>query len=89
MKAFTVIVKVLAALAAVAGVVYLAATYGDKVVAWAKKLLGNCSCCKCTCEDECCCEEEVPTDEAPVEEAVEEVAAPEDEPVAEETDFEA
>lgn len=49
MKTF---LKVLAALAAIAGAVYVVATYGDKIVAWAKKLL-NC-CCNC-CNDECCC----------------------------------
>ncbi len=41
MKTFMIILKVLAALAAVAGVVYLAATYGDKIVAWARKLLNR------------------------------------------------
>ncbi len=60
MKALNVVMKVLAALAAVAGVVYVIATYGDKIVAGAKKLLGMC--CGCDCEDcecnedgECCC----------------------------------
>lgn len=38
MKAFNTIMKILAALAAVAGAVYVVATYGDKIVAWAKKL---------------------------------------------------
>ena len=47
MKIFTNILKVLSALAAVAGAVYVIATYGDKIVAWAKKLL-NCT-CTCTC----------------------------------------
>ena len=41
MKTVNVIIKVVAALAAVAGVVYVVATYGDKIVAWAKKLLGR------------------------------------------------
>jgi hypothetical protein len=44
MKTFSVIAKVVAALAAVAGIVYVVATYGDKIVAWAKKLLGKCCC---------------------------------------------
>ena len=53
MKAVNVIIKVVVALAAIAGLVYLAATYGDKVVAWAKKLMNQCCCC---CDgDECCC----------------------------------
>ncbi len=41
MKTFMIVLKVLAALAAVAGVVYLAATYGDKIVAWARKLISR------------------------------------------------
>ena len=52
MKIVSTVLKVLAALAAVAGVVYLLATYGDKLVAWAKKMLGCAGCegCEC-CED--------------------------------------
>ena len=73
MKIFATIMKIVAALAAIAGVVYVVATYGDKIVAWAKGLLGKCSCC---CEEECCCEEAA---EEAAEEAVE----------AEEKDFEA
>lgn len=65
MKTFNVIAKVVAALAAIAGIVYVVATYGDKIVAWAKKLLGKgCCCCdECECADcecnengECTCE---------------------------------
>lgn len=61
MKTFKVIAKILVALAAVAGVVYVVATYGDKIAAWAKKLLG-CKCggnCQCVCgaEDTCDCVE--------------------------------
>ena len=55
MKVFGIIVKIALALAAVAGIVYLAATYGDRVVAWAKGLLkGKCCCggnCDCDCEE--------------------------------------
>ena len=58
MKTFSIIVKVVLALAAIAGVVYVVATYGDKIVAWAKKMLGRCrsDCDECDCEgcDECC-----------------------------------
>ena len=84
MKVFGIIVKIAVALAAVAGIVYLAATYGDRVVAWAKGLLkGKCCCCEdgeCTCEEgECACCEEA---EEVAEEAVEA------EPVATEGDFE-
>lgn len=94
MKIFGIIVKIAVALAAVAGAVYLAATYGEKVVAWAKKTLG---CCKVAEEEEVA---EIPTEEACEEEAAEESAeeapaaeeaaeeAPaEDEVVASETDF--
>ena len=58
MKAVKIIAKILAALAAIAGVVYVIATYGDKIVAWAKNLLNRTK-CNCTCEgdcDECECE---------------------------------
>jgi hypothetical protein len=105
MKALNNIVKILTALAAVAGAVYLIATYGDKLVAWAKGLLGKCSCCCGNCECECeCAEEAAPVEEeaapaeeeAPVEEEVpaeeapvEEVVIEENEPVADEADFEA
>lgn len=58
MKLFRSVMKVLAALAAVAGVIYVVATYGDKIVAWAKKLLSKFSCCDCCCDDECCCGED-------------------------------
>ena len=34
MKVFTIIAKIVVALAAIAGIVYIAATYGDKIVAW-------------------------------------------------------
>ncbi len=38
MKTASIIVKVVVALAAVAGVVYVIAAYGDKIVAWCKKM---------------------------------------------------
>ena len=80
MKVFGTIMKVLVALAAVAGAVYAVATYGDKIVAWAKNLLGKCCCGECCCcEDDCCCEEEACCCEEAAEEAVQ----------AEEADFEA
>ena len=57
MNAFKTIMKILTALAAIAGVIYIIATYGDKIVAWAKKLLESCPCkCKCDCECACKCE---------------------------------
>ena len=90
MKTVNLIVKILAALAAITGIVYVIATYGDQIVAWAKKLLASCP-CKCDAEDcaDCQCEAECPCEEVAVEEpAVEEVAteeaAPAEEPAAEE-----
>ena len=104
MKVFANVVKVLTALAAVAGAVYVIATYGEQIVAWAKKVLASFPCPKC--EEEEVAVEEVAVEEAPAEEAAaeevpvvevpaEEVpaeeapAAEETEPVAEEADFEA
>ena len=43
------VLKLLTALAAIAGAVYVIATYGDKIVAWAKKVwaaMPKCSCCQ-------------------------------------------
>lgn len=103
MKAINTIAKVLTALAAVAGVVYIIATYGDKIVAWAKKLLASCPCkcsgedtCACDGEGACVCAAEAPAEEAPAEEATAEEAPveeptpvpAEDVPVADEKDFE-
>lgn len=76
MKVFSTIMKIVAALAAIAGIVYVVATYGDKIVAWAKKILRiseDYCCCDCCCEDDdcccseddCCCEEECCCEEAP------------------------
>ena len=95
MKAFTIIMKILAAAAAIVGAVYVAATYGDKIVAWAKKLLPACPACEET--EEAPAVEEEAVEEAPVveeetvEEVVEEEVAPvveEEAPVADEADFE-
>lgn len=101
MKVVGNILKVLAALAAVAGIIYAVATYGDKIVAWAKKLLGNIKCkcdCPCECEDDCddcqceddcdncCCECCCDCEEIAEEIPAEE--APVEGAVAEEADFE-
>ena len=91
MKVFGIIVKIVLALAAVAGIVYLAATYGDRVVAWAKGLLkGKCCCggnCDCDCEEgECTCDEcDCDDDDISVDLTIEVAEA---EPVAAEGDFE-
>ena len=45
MKILSAIAKIVATLAFIAGIVYLVATYGDKIVAWAKKILASCPCC--------------------------------------------
>ena len=103
MNCFKTIMKILTALAAIAGVIYIIATYGDKIVAWAKKLLASCpckcnveDCCECECDCECKCScgcqcecEEAPAEEAApaAEEVIEEVIVEEGAPVAEEVDF--
>lgn len=92
MKTATLILKILAGVATVVGVVFLVATYGDKVVAWFKRLLGNCTCeCECDC-DECECEgncEECDCDCCECDCGTEEVVeTTEEEVVAAEADFE-
>ena len=60
MKLAKLIAKIVVALAAVAGAVYVIATYGNQIVAWCKKILASLPCCKseCCCDcDECDCEE--------------------------------
>ena len=47
------VLKILTALAAIAGTIYVIATYGDKIVAGAKNILASCPCCNNTCECEC------------------------------------
>ncbi|MBQ3503466.1 MAG: hypothetical protein IJA75_02025 [Oscillospiraceae bacterium] len=89
------VLKLLAALAAIAGVVYAIATYGDKIVEFAKKIwnaLPKCPNCEETeVVEEPAAEEEAPAaEEAPAveeEPVAEEVVVEESEPVAEETDF--
>lgn len=56
MKFLRTVLKVLAVLAAIAGAVYVAATYGDKITAWAKNLLCRLGLCGCTCDCTCQCE---------------------------------
>jgi len=101
MKALNTIVKILTALAAVAGVVYIVATYGEQIVAWAKKMLNampKCPACEeaepeveIEIEVEAAAEEvaaeEPAAEEVPVEEPAPEVVVSENEPVADEADF--
>ncbi len=63
MKAFTTVLKILAVLAAIVGVVYVAATYGEQIVAWARNLLEKMR-SRCCCCDGDCCEGEIQASEA-------------------------
>ena len=96
------IIKILTALAAVAGAIYLIATYGEKIVAWAKKMWNAMPKCP-NCEEAETVEEfveepavetaeepaaeEIPVEEVPAEEPAPEIIVADHEPVAEETDF--
>lgn len=54
MNVVKTVLKIVSALVFIAGAVYVVATYGDKIVAWAKKLLNCCGCqCECPCEGDC------------------------------------
>ena len=100
MKLANTIIKLLTALAAVAGVVYIVATYGEQIVAWCKKTLESLPKCP-KCQDDADVEveitveeaveepaaEEVPAEEPAEEVVVEEVPVAEGEPVADEADF--
>ena len=91
------LIKILTALATVAGAVYIVATYGEQIVAWAKKVWGAMPKCPCCEEAEVVEEfeaeeavaEEPAAEEVPVveEEPAPEVVVAENEPVAEEADF--
>lgn len=90
MKALNSIVKILTALAAVAGAVYIIATYGEKIVAWAKQLwsaMPQCPACEETEVVEEFVEEpateEAATEEVAAEEVPVEEAAAEEEPAPE------
>lgn len=93
MKAFNTIMKVVAALAAVAGVAFVVYKYWDKIMEKLDALKSKCPCC-CAPEDEVEAVEEVAEEaseaveaaEEAAEEAVEE-AAPEAENVVTEADF--
>lgn len=95
MKIFTNILKVLTALAAIAGAIYVVATYGDQIVAWAKKVWASLPCPKCEeaeVVEEVVVEEvaeEIPTENAVVEEPAAEIVVDVEvnEPVAEDVDF--
>ena len=91
MNLFNTILKLLTALATLAGIIYILATYGEQIVAWAKKTLAALPKCPC-CEDgeievEPVVEEEAAeeAEAAPAEEeaAAEEVPAAQEEAAAE------
>lgn len=76
MKAWKWFLKVLATLAAVAGVAYVIVKYGDKIVAWTRRTLNRFGLCCCDdCEE--FLDEEIAQEKIPAED------------VAEESDFEA
>lgn len=64
MKTLGIVLKILAALIALAGIAFVIIKYGDKIVLWVKKLFGRCDCdCECACEcegdcDNCLCEDD-------------------------------
>ena len=64
---FNTLVKIVTALAAAVGAIYIVAAYGDKIVEWAKKIMGSC-CSK-------------PVADSPAPEATAEDFAPAEEPV--------
>lgn len=72
------LIKILTALAALVGVIYAIATYGEEIVAWARAFIARLPKCPC-CKE--CGESEEAAEEAPVEES----PAAEEAPAAEET----
>jgi hypothetical protein len=96
MKLFNTIMKLAAAIAAIAGIAFLVVKYMDAIKAWLSKL---CPCCDVELEDDFDVEvefvaegDEEPVEEVIVEEAVAEEAPVVEEPeapVADEADFEA
>ena len=52
------VVKIIVAVAAAVGAVYLLATKGEEIVTWAKEMLEKIKNCKCC--GTCCCEEKDP-----------------------------
>lgn len=86
MKVFSMIMKIVVALAAIAGAAYVIVTYGDQIVAWFKKVFGDMFCCQAEVIEET---PEEAVEEPVVEEVVEEEIVPEEgDVVAAEADFE-
>ena len=78
MKVFRVIMKIFAALLAVAGAIYVLAAYGDKIVSWCKMLLDKVN--NCCCNGTCCCD-------STAEEVISAEVNPPEETPADESDF--
>ena len=78
MKVFATIMKIVAALAAIAGIAFVVVKYGDEIVAWVKRTLGLECCCCDDCTGECCCEGECDECETCEERCCEEIVEAED-----------
>lgn len=90
MKVLKALLKLAAAAAAIAGIAYLVVKNIDTITNWLQNLCPN---CKCTCQPEIVetAAEEEAVEDTPVEEPActeEADPIPEDEPVAEDCDFE-
>ena len=83
---FNTLVKIVTALAAAVGAIYIAATYGDKIVEWAKGIMDR-FCPKqfmdAPVAPEAAAEDFAPAEEPEKEEVPVEVQEPSEEPVAE------
>ena len=82
---FNTIVKLFTALAAAVGAVYIVATYGDKIVEWAKGIMGGCCCSKSAATvsaPQAAAEDFAPAEESAKEEAPAEVQEPAEEAAA-------
>ena len=84
---FNTIVKLFTALAAAVGAIYIVATYGDKIVEWAKGIMGGCCCSKSAATvsaPQAAAEDFAPAEESAKEEAPAEVQEPAEEAAASE-----
>lgn len=82
---FNTIVKLFTALAAAVGAIYIVATYGDKIVEWAKGIMGGCCCSKSAATvsaPQAATEDFAPAEESAKEEAPAEVQEPAEEAAA-------
>lgn len=90
MKGIAIVLKILAALAAVAGIIFVIVKYGDKIVAWFKHWFSPFTECDGDCDDcDFDCFEDTPDAEDVEESVVEELISEDAETVvASDTDFE-